>query len=176
MSLQEDLETITPEAGVQIAYNDSARIEFGTEKMHPWTIARHSAAMSMGCSVMSAVGPDTVGLLSKGNYSNIFRDVVIAMWISSLSDHAVIKLNYHRSASDLEQAFSWAEAIGLTYGSKLFLEGVKLLDKIVSDILASFFSIEGNKPDAIKKKDTNQLGKSKSPTTRRKQAEKQVEQ
>src|SRR5260221_155741 len=114
-------------------------------KMHPWTIARHSAAMSMGCKVISAVGPDAVGLLSKGNYSNIFRDVVIAMWICSLSDHAAIRLNYAASQSDIESAFQWAESVGLTYGSKLFIEGVKVLDKVVSGVLASFFSIEGNK-------------------------------
>src|SRR5258707_1966241 len=129
MSLREDLEMLSPEAEVQKAFDESARLEFGSENMNPWTIARHSAAMSMGCKVIAAVCPDAVGLLSKGNYSNIFRDVVIAMWVCSLSDHAVIRLNYAASQSDIEQAFQWAESVGLTYGSKLFIEGVKILDK-----------------------------------------------
>jgi len=166
VSLADDLATLSPEQSVQKAYDDSACTRLGDQAMHPWTIARHSAAMSMGCGVISAIGPDAVGLLSKGSYRNILRDVIIATWLCSIDAEDVEKIN---AGLDIEKAtalaFKFAESRGLSYGSKLFLDGVQLLDSIVSKVLDSFYSIEGNRREDKKKEPIAQAGKSISSTT-----------
>jgi hypothetical protein len=167
MSLSEDLETLSPADEVQKAYDASGSTKLGDELLHPWTIARHSAAMSMGCGVISAIGPDTVGLLSKGSYRNVLRDVIIAVWLCSIDADRVEKINARMDVEKaIAEAFKFAEQRKITYGSKLFLDGVKLLSSVVSQVLDSFYSIEGNVRDEVKKKDGTPLdGKYDSPTT-----------
>jgi hypothetical protein len=161
MSLNEDLETLSPEAEVQKAYDRSSGSSIGDIELHPWTIARHSVAMSMGCAVISAIGPEVKGLIEEATYSNILRDCIISLWLSSLSNKEVSRINSRKPSVDLvEVAFEWAEKNKIVYGSAMFLKGVSLLDSIVRNIYDSFFSIDGVLPEAKKKEDIIHLGKS----------------
>lgn len=175
MSLKEDLDTLEPEAEAQKAFDESAVIKFGKEKMHPWTMARHSAAMSMGCQVISAIGPSCSQMLQTGTWPNALKDVVIMMWIASLPEEEVLSINYSTGKEDIEKAFKWAEKVGLKYGNELYLEGVAALDNIVWQILVSNFSVEktAGSSTTFKKSLSSQPGKSNSRGRQPKQAEKQ---
>jgi len=172
MSLKEDLDTLEPEQEAQKAFDESAVVKFGEQKMHPWTMTRHSAAMSMGCEIMSAIGPSCSQLLAKGTYSNVLKDVVITMWLCSLPEEEVLRINYSTGREDIEKAFKWAEKVGLEYGNKLFLEGIAVLDKIVWQILTSNFSVEASTTTPFKKSVSSQRGKSNLRGRQRKPAEK----
>src|SRR5215471_11762085 len=79
-----------PDLEIQEAFDEA-----GTdgETRAPWTIARHSAAMNLGCKAVLAVGPDVRQLMIKGTYPNALRDVIIVLWLCSLSEKEIIKLN-----------------------------------------------------------------------------------
>lgn len=130
----------------------------------PWTIARHSAAMNLGCKAVLAVGPDVRELMIKGTYPNALRDVIIVLWLCSLNEKEVIKLNCFMTAEAeqkaISQAFAWADKVGLQYGNKLFLEGLASLDSIVSQIWHSFYQTTGTSNKATIKKNSHQPGKS----------------
>lgn len=174
MSLNEDFETLSPPAEVQKAYDQASGATLSGEKLRPWTIGRQSAAMSLGVSIVKAIGPDIPEMLKKGAWPNVLRDVILCTWLCSLPDHAVTRINCACGEPDVQKAFEWAEAKGMTYGSPIFFEGLKLVDSIVSGILASFYSVDAGTPAEVKKKEsTNQPGKSKLPTRRRKPADTQ---
>src|SRR5215475_8373938 len=131
--------------------------EFAGRSRAPWTIARHSAAMNLGCKVVLAIGPDVRELMIRGAYSNALRDVIIVLWLCSLSETEVIKLNCiltpEAEQQAITKAFKWADSIGLVYGSKLYLEGLALLDGIVEGVWHSFYSTtsNGSSGKAVKK-------------------------
>jgi hypothetical protein len=171
MSLKEDLDTLDPAEEVQKAFTDSAAIKFAGVEMHPWTTARHSAALILGCEIMANVGAAVNQLLTKGHYPNMLKDVVIAMWVCSLPAKDVQRINYSSGEDDVTAAFDWAEKVGLTYGTPLYVEGVKMIIKINREINASHFSVEprdGAEP--FKKSVTRQPGKSSSVGRQRKLA------
>lgn len=164
-----------PAKDVQAAYDNSDAGQFAGAPRAAWTIARHSAAMNLGCKIVLAVGPDVKELMVRGTYSNSLRDVIIALWLCTLSETEVIRLNCALSKADEEKAittaFKWAEKVGLEYGSKLFLEGLALLDSIVEGVWKSFYStIEGGKI-VDSKKNSRPPGKSGSDIMPPKQAD-----
>lgn len=171
MTLNEDLGILNPAEAAQNAYDESARPRFQASCLHPWTIARHSVAMTLGCRLITAVGPFVTDFLADGNYSNIFRDVVIVLWLSSLDEKQVIEADRAEVDKSMGEAYKWAEEQGIEYGSPAYLEGVSLLDKILKQILASFFEAEQG-GEEVKKKDTKPLGKSKLLMRLQKRAEK----
>ena len=174
MSLKDDLDTLEPAEEVQKAFTESAVIKFGDVEMQPWTTARHSAALLLGCEIMANVGAAVNQLLTKGSYPNVLKDVVIAMWICSLPAEEVKRINYSSGPDDVEKAFEWADKVGLTYGTPLFVEGVKMIIKINRDLNASHFGVEprDGEPATFKKSITHQPGKSNSVGRQRKLAEK----
>jgi hypothetical protein len=156
-------EVLDPAEEVQNAY-DKATVS-------NWTIARHSAAMSMGATILSGVfGPELKSLQETGAYPNALRDVVIVLWLCSLSAEEVIKinsrLNLERNTAD---AYAWAEAEGIKYGSKKYLDGVRTLTEIVGGIFSSFYAVD-SKPEIVRKNVSSPHGKLASPTTRSKPA------
>jgi hypothetical protein len=157
-----------PALDVQIAYEEGgAGITFAGVTA-PWTIARHSAALSLGCKPLLGVGPDVRDLMVNGTYSNALRDVIIVLWICSLTEKEVLKLNCVLSPEAeqeaIAKAFSWAEKIGLTYGTRLYLEGLALLDRLITGIWHSFFTTTGQGKPVLSKKNIFQPGKSESLT------------
>jgi hypothetical protein len=141
--------------------------EFAGDSRAPWTIARHSAAMNLGCKVILAIGPDVRELMTTGTYSNALRDVILVLWLCSLSETEVIKLNCiltkETEQEAITKAFKWADKIGLVYGSKLYLEGLALLDEIISGVWHSFYSTVANGSEKRVKKNSHPPGKSESP-------------
>src|ERR1700739_1674553 len=93
MNLNDELNIFDPESEVQSAYDNSARIEFSASRLHPWTIARHSAALSLGCQLITAVGPFVKEFMDSGTYSNVYRDVVIVLWLCSRTDEEIISMD-----------------------------------------------------------------------------------
>jgi|SRR6516225_5226474 hypothetical protein len=157
-----------PVLDIQNAF-DQAQVdgtEFAGALRAPWTIARHSAAMNLGCKVILAIGPDVRELMTTGAYSNALRDVILVLWLCSLAETEVIKLNCILSAQAEQQAitkaFGWADKIGLIYGSKLYLEGLALLDEIISGVWHSFYSTVDNGSEKRVKKNSAPPGKSES--------------
>jgi hypothetical protein len=160
MTLNEDLAILDPADAAQNAYDESARPRFQASCLHPWTIARHSVAMTLGCRLISAVGPFVPEFLADGNYSNILRDVVIVLWLSSLDEKRIIEVDRADVSESMDKAYKWAEERGIEYGSPAYLEGVALLDRILKQILASFFEVEQTVGE-LKKKAIKPLGKSR---------------
>lgn len=173
MSLKEDLEILDPASEVQSAYDESARVIFSDSMLRPWTISRHSVAIALGCGLARAVGPFVSEFLETGSYDNVLRDVIIVLYLSSIDDDAVIAIDSRLNAKAvMKDAYAWAERNGLEYGSSGFVSGVQVLDKILKGVLASFFEVEASDGATEgKKKDTVQLGKSKSPVQQASQAE-----
>lgn len=162
-NLNDDLEAIDPEAGIQQAYDTAQKI--------PWTIARHSAAMSMGVTILAGVfGPELKGLQDKGVYPNALRDVVLVLWLLSRTEAEVIRVNARQNIDEaIADAYLWAEAEGIKYGSAKYLDGVRTLTEIVGGIYTSFYAVEGKKPQAHRKNGSRPPGKSERPSTRSKQ-------
>jgi|SRR5208282_1129959 len=174
MNLNDDLAILDPVDAAQDAYDESKRLRFRKEALHPWTIARHSVAMTMGCKLITAVGPFVSEFLADGNYSNIYRDVVIALWLCSLDSDEVIKADGAEVPESVRKAYAWAEENGVEYGGAAYLEGVKLLDQILKRILASFFEIEQTEQVAgVKKNDIAPPGKSRLLLRLRRRVERQ---
>lgn len=148
-----------PDSEIQEAFDEA---DSDAETRAPWTIARHSAAMNLGCKAVLAVGPDVRQLMIKGTYPNALRDVIIVLWLCSLSEKEVIKLNClmmpEAEEKAIARAFEWAEKAGLEYGNKLFLEGLEFLDRIVSQVWKSFYQTTDN-GNKISKKNSGPHGK-----------------
>ena len=161
-TLKDEFDLLDPVDRTQAAYDESARVmEFADVDLQPWTCARHGVAIGMGSEVVQALGPQVAPFLSGGSYPNRYRDVVIVLWLCSL-DRERIKLLAARPAPELQmiEAYEWADSVGATYGSKLFFEGLSLLNRIVRDILGSIFAVDGSDGAEVKKKATDPLGKS----------------
>jgi hypothetical protein len=163
-ALKEDLDTVEPETQIQQAYESAQKI--------PWTIARHSAAMSMGCTILSGVfGPELKGLQDKGVYPNSLRDVVLVLWLLSRTEAEVIQVNARQNIdAAIAEAYLWAEKEGIKYGSPKYLDGVRTLTEIVGSIFTSFYSVEGRKSQTPRKNVSRPRGRSVSPITRSKRA------
>jgi hypothetical protein len=163
-SLKEDFETIEPETQIQDAYDKAQKT--------PWTIARHSAAMSMGCTILCGVfGPELKGLQDKGVYPNSLRDVVLVLWLLSRTEAEVIQVNARQNIdAAIAEAYLWAEKEGIKYASPKYLDGVRTLTEIVGSIFTSFYSVDGKKKDSPRKNVSRPLGRSVSPITRSKRA------
>lgn len=167
MSLKDELEFSEHDQQdeTQEAYDEAKRGPVsGDLVFNTWTLRRHSVAMTLGCKVILAVGPAVKGLLDKGTYSNALRDVVIVLWLSSQDDDKVKLID--RSSDPLayiDEAFEWAESVQLGYGTKLYMDGLKIIEAIVLKIFASMFTVDetDKKPSAQKKTVTAQRGKSK---------------
>lgn len=172
MSLNEEFNIFDPASDVQEAYDQSEQEEFNESKLRPWTIARHSVAIALGCKIVSAVGPFVAEFMETGAYDNVYRDVVIVLYLSSIPDGAVLDLDARINVKTImTEAYAWAEKHGVVYGSPAFVSGVQILDRILKNILSSFFEVESDGASSeAKKKDTDQPGKSKSqgrPASRR---------
>jgi len=163
-NLKDDLDILDPEAEIQKAYDTAQKI--------PWTIARHSAAMSMGVSILSGVfGPELKGLQDKGVYPNSLRDVVLVLWLLSRTEAEVIRVNARQNIDEaIAEAYLWAEKEGVKYGSPRYLDGVRTLTEIVGSIFTSFYAVDGKKAEVPRKNDSRPPGKSARPTTRLKPA------
>jgi hypothetical protein len=162
-NLKEDLETLDPEAEIQKAYD--------TAQKTPWTIARHSAAMSMGCTILSGVFVSEIkGLQDKGVYPNALRDVVIVLWLLSRTEAEVIRVNARQKIEEaIAEAYLWAEKEGIQYGSPKYLDGVRTLTEIVGSIFTSFYAVD-KKAEAPRKNDSRPPGRSVRRITRLKPA------
>ena len=170
MNLNDDLTILDQDGAAQSAYDESKRLRFDGQALHPWTIARHSVAMTLGCKLITAVGPFVSEFLDCGNYSNIYRDVVIVLWLCSLDAEQVIEVDGAEVPKSIQRAYAWAEENGVEYGGPAYLEGVKLLDRILKQILASFFEVEQSEP-VVKKKDIARPGRSRLLVRLQRQAE-----
>lgn len=161
-TLNEDFAVLDPAVAIQEAHDKAI--------VSKWTIARHSAALSMGATILSGVfGPEMKGLEKKGTYPNALRDVVIVGWLCSLDPEAVDYLNAHLNLDEaIAAAFAWAEKEGICYGSPRYIKGVNNLTEIVGGIYASFYAIDTRpkSPQPSSKKNIKSLGKSRLPTTR----------
>lgn len=170
MSLNEELE-LSPQAKTQAAYDNAPRIEFNASNLEPWTIQRHSLSMTLGCQVMTAIGPSVSAFLSRGTYPNLFRDVIIVLWLSSLDVKRLNELDCHPNlAALMSEAYAWAEANEIRYASENYVAGVEIIDAIIQGILASAFSTERSveESETDKKKGTAAPGKSKCVSSQRK--------
>lgn len=153
MSLNEEFEIFNPASEVQKAYDESTRVAFAEADLRPWTIARHSVAIALGCKLVSAIGPFVAEFLETGAYDNVFRDVVIVLYLSSVTDDYVLDLDASLNIKKtMTEAYAWAEQHGVVYGSVAFISGVQILDKILKNILSSFFSVESEGASEGKKK------------------------
>jgi hypothetical protein len=163
-NLKDDLEALDPEAEIQQAYDRSQKI--------PWTIARQSAALSMGVTILSGVfGPELKGLEDKGVYPNALRDVVLVLWLLSRSEAEVIRINARQNIDEaIAEAFLWAEKEEIRYASAKYRDGVRTLTEIVGGIYTSFYAVNGKKPEALRKNGSRPPGKSAPRTTRLKPA------
>jgi hypothetical protein len=153
-NLRDDLDMLDPAGEVQKAYDSAQKI--------PWTIARHSAAMSMGVTILAGVfGPELRGLQDKGVYPNALRDVVLVLWLLSRTEAEVIRVNSRQNIDEaIAEAYLWAEKEGIKYGSPKYLDGVRTLTEIVGSIYSSFYAVEGNKPEAPRKNGIGRHGRS----------------
>jgi len=163
-TLKADLETVDPDSEIQKAYDSAQKT--------PWTIARQSAAMSMGSTILSGIyGPELKGLRDKGVYPNSLRDVVIVLWLLSRTEAEVIRVNARQNIDEaVAEAYLWAETEGIKYGSPKYLDGVRTLTEIVGSIFTSFYAVDGKKPEAPRKNDSRPPGRSGRPITRSKPA------
>jgi hypothetical protein len=163
-NLKDDLDILDPEVEIQKAFDTAQKIN--------WTIARHSAAMSMGVSILSGVfGPELKGLQDKGVYPNALRDVVLVLWLLNRTEAEVIRVNSRQNIDEsIADAYIWAEAEGIKYGSPKYLDGVRILTEIVGSIFTSFYAVDGKKPEAARKNGLRPPGKSARRITRSKPA------
>jgi hypothetical protein len=162
--LKEDLDTVEPETQIQDAYDKAQKI--------PWTIARQSAAMSMGCTILAGIyGPELKGLQDKGVYPNSLRDVVLVLWLLSRTEAEVIQVNARQNIdAAIAEAYLWAEKEGIKYGSPKYLDGVRTVTEIVGSIFTSFYSVDGKKRETPRKNVSRPRGRSALPITRSKPA------
>lgn len=161
-ALNEDFAILDPAANVQEAYDESKRPKWGGKPLNPWTIARHSVALTLGCKLITAVGPFVSEFIKDGTYGNLYRDVIIVLYLSSLSAEEIINLDVHcEPAEAMRGAFEWAEENSVAYGSRAFLDGVKLLSQTLNHILSSRYESSGT-GDADVKKNSGHPGKSNS--------------
>jgi len=163
-NLKADLETVDPATEIQQAYDQAQKT--------PWTIARQSAAMSMGSKILSGVyAPDINELQDTGTYPNSLRDVVIVLWLLSRTEAEVIRINARQHIDEaFAEAYLWAEKEGIKYASPKYLDGVRTLTEIVASVFSSFYAVDGKKPESPRKNDSRPLGRSGSPITRSKPA------
>jgi hypothetical protein len=164
-TLNEDFATLDPAEEVQAAYDNSA--------VNNWTIARHSAAMSMGASILSGIfGPELKELQDSGTYPNALRDVVIVLWLLNLSPAEVIRINSRLKIDEaIAAAYNWAEIEGIKYGSAAYINGIRTLTEIVGNIFTSFYGVESTgKKEPLRKNDSSRPGKSGRRTTGSKRA------
>jgi hypothetical protein len=173
-SLKDDLETLDPAEEVQKAFDQSVNDN--------WTPARQSAAMSLGVDILTGVFKKDIKRLEKtGTYPNVYRDVIIVLWLRDLPWEEVTRINARVGGEDpreqveecIAKAYAWAETEGLSYASPKFREGVRTMLGLVKRVFTSFYAVEGNgKPESALKKSTGQPGKSASVSTPLKLAEK----
>ena len=174
--LSEELAAFSPQEKTQLAFDEAQRLQgIGNLTLHPWTTRRQSLGMILGCQVILAVGPSVSRFVYQGTYAYALRDLIIFLWVSTRDDAEVARL--HRSKNPLERiddAFDWADSVGIAYGSELYLAGTNALDRVVRQILDSLFVVPGaaaEVPEEVKKNGTGPPGKSASPTARRKRAD-----
>jgi hypothetical protein len=170
MSLKDELHVIAPAAEVQKAY-DSSNLE------HAWTPGRQSAAMSMGCTLLDGVlGSVLAEFLEKKTYPNIYRDVIIVNWLTSLEPGEVNKINARLDIeSAIAAAYAWVDKEKFYYGSKAYLEGLAYFTKTALDVFSSLYSVEKERSDPFPNGETsiNRHGKSPSASKPRKPVVKQ---
>lgn len=164
MSLKDDFETLDPGAEVQAAYDKAPA--------NNWTIARQSAALSMGAKILSGVlGDEIIELQERGTYPNALHDVVIVLWLESLTPAEVIRVNTKQSIEESTgAAYNWAEVNGVKYGSPAYLVGLRKMAEIVGGIFTSFYGVEATsvKREPLRKNGSRRLGKSARPSTQSK--------
>lgn len=126
MSLEDDLAEL--EFDTQGAYNSAKRVVFDGKSMEPWTSQRLAIAMELRCHVMRLVGPEAAEFVAKGSYPNMFRDVLIVMYLSSLTVDQLNEIDCCDTPRQkyLPKVYEWGDLVGLKYGSELYLEGVSL--------------------------------------------------
>jgi hypothetical protein len=153
-NLKDDLETVDPQAEIQKAYDTAQKTN--------WTIARQSAAMLMGVSILNGIWtPELDDLKQKGVYNNALRDIVLVLFLLSRTEAQVIRINARQNIEEaIAEAYLWAELQGIKYGSARYLEGVRTLAEIVGSIYTSFYAVDGKKPEAARKNDSSPPGRS----------------
>jgi hypothetical protein len=161
--LNDDFALLDPAKEVQEAFDQAVKTN--------WTIARHSAALSMGASILSGVfGPELKSMQDSGTYANALRDVVIVLWLCHLTPEEVVHINSRLNIDQsIKEAFEWAEAEGISYGTQKYINGVKTLTEIVHGIFTSFYAVNNGakiKDGVPVKKNTKPPGKSTSRSTR----------
>lgn len=144
-------------AEVQKAYDESGRYEFQGHYTEPWTIRRHSVALQLRSRLMTALNDENNcrdEFLKTGLYPHVFHDVVIVLYLLHLTKENVVKLERMTEDDARCRAYDWAESVPISYGSKAFFEGTRILGKILKQIHASWFQVvkeEGADPEAEKK-------------------------
>jgi hypothetical protein len=140
MSLRDELAMEPSAADVQQAYDEAGRYEFMGRRLEPWTIRRQSVAIALGCKIMSGMEGKTVeSYLATGFYSEVFRDLIICLYLMHLNKRQVVELEELSKTDAMDRAYDWAEAIPLIYGTALFFEGAKVLAKILHAMQKCWF-------------------------------------
>lgn len=171
MSLAEEFDVMEPEpkapdpnAALQSSYDESRRNTFNGQTLKPWTIYRHSLALSLGCQLIRGASPFLADFLIKASYPNDFRDVIIVLWVSHLTPMEVMGWDgANDPAGAMRAAYDWAESIHFEYGSAAYQAGLALLDRILKQVLSAFFETAHAGGDK-KKATTDPPGNSSSPS------------
>src|ERR1700739_565948 len=123
MSLKDDLDILDPAAGVQEAYDKSVSNEFDGELLQPWTIARESAAMILGCRILQDWNL-VKRFADKGRYPNELHDFIVTLWLLTQDSEKVmqvIKGSDIKASEYIDEAYAWAESIKFTSSSKAYV-------------------------------------------------------
>ena len=167
MSLRDELE-IGP-VDTQKAYDEAGRYEFMGHRLEPWTVRRHSVALQLKSRLMRGMEDEDKSIsnfLSAGFYPHVFHDLVVVLYLLHLDKREVVQLELLSADEAMDRAYSWAEAIPLTYGSAAFFEGAKILGKMLHSMHVSWFQMASKDGENGEKKiltgDTDQPGNSRS--------------
>lgn len=168
MSLREDFEFEDVAAAVQKAYDESGRYEFEGRRLEPWTVRRHSVALQLGSRLVRAINDENNCLDSfkaTGFYPHLLHDVIVVLFLLQLDKSAVISLEEESYHNAMSLAYTWAESIGLEYGSAKFFAAAKILGKVLHQIHVSWFQVakaadSENNGEKKSSDDTGQAGKS----------------
>src|SRR5260221_296735 len=153
MSLKEDFDGFDPASETQKAHDNALSNNWDGEILEPWTLRRESAALLMGCKMLSDLAAFQ-RFFKTGTYPSVLQDVIIVLWLLSIPKEAVLdvaKLGEDRAKEKLGAAFDWAEDNNISRGSKSFKSGVDVVAKIMAEKLKSHFESEGEKSEGKKK-------------------------
>ena len=132
---------------IEKAFLDSENHEWCGEKLEPYSMARRVAAQAIDLRYGSLDDAQIAKFNETRIYPGALRDVAVLLWLCSLKDEDEIDRAARNPLAAARTALKWAESKGMLDEATIqFVEGYKLLFKIMSEIDAARVAVQKKTP------------------------------